>query len=293
MQQQVEEILSAHIDPDEVEGLMKPDERKRHIDIATQLAAPQSILALKSLLGPIAQDWGQQKGIGPVALQQFWEHRRAQPLQRFVPCPQAHLRGMVRGWFTARILGLLDFSGDDGLIRIARDGQSPVAFPDPSLSPTQSNDRLGPVLESLGLAYVEAAEQGSLEPLEAYVRLLDLGKSDDGGILHYDNLNTRLARWIESGRPDAYALTRMSPVKLDDLQDSATWQDRARAVTAVLDEVETGYRREFAGLEQSWDINRGRLSRAPLWTGLWPLIGEELQRLREVVERHAPEDGLR
>ncbi len=293
MQAPVENILSPRIGADQVADLMAPDERRRHIDIASQLAAPQSVLALKSLLGPIAEDWGRQKGIGSVALQQFWEHRRARPLQRFVPCPQAHLRGLVRGWFTARILGLLDPSPADGTILIARDDRSPVAFPNPPLTPTHRQDRLGPVLEALGLAYVEVAERGNLAPLEAYVRLLDLGKSGDGGILHYDSLNARLAQWIESGRPDPFALTDMSPSPLADLSTSDTWQERAAAVAGVLDDVCSGYETEYASLERDWDRNPGKLSRAPLWTGLWPLLGEELRRLRRVVDSYAPDDGMR
>ncbi len=293
MQAPVEDVLSPRIGAERVAELMTPDERRRHIDIASQLAAPQSVLALKSLLGPIAEDWGKKKGLGSEAQQLFWEHRRTRPLQRFVPCPQAHLRGLVRGWFTARILGLLDPSGADGTILIARGDRSPVAFPNPSLSPTHPQDRLGPVLEALGLAYVEVAERGSLEPLEAYVRLLDLGKSGGGGILHYDSLNARLVSWIESGRPDGNALTGMTPAALGDLPDTATWRDRAEAVAEVLVEVRSDYETDYAELERNWDINHGRLSRAPLWTGLWPLIGDELGRLREAVKNHAPDVGLR
>ena len=293
MQQPVEDVLTPKIGAEQVSELMTPDERRRHIDIGSQLAAPQSVLALKSLLGPIAEDWGKQKGVGPVALQQFWEHRRARPLQRFVPCPQAHLRALVRGWFTARILGLLDTAGAGGTILIARDDRSPAAFPNPSLSPTHRNDRLGPVLEALGLAFVEVAERSSLEPLDAYSRLLDLGKSADGGILHYDSLNPRLARWVESGRRDPFAITTMAPSSLADLATTATWKDRAEAVAGVLHDVETGYEADYAELGRDWDRNPGRLSRAPLWAGLWPLIGEELQRLRRIIEGHTPDDGLR
>ena len=293
MQTAVEGVLSPKLGGDQVAKLMTHDDRRRHIDIASQLAAPQSVLALKSLLKPIAQDWGKQKGVGPVARQQFWLHRRARPLQRFVPCPQAHLRGLVRGWFTARILGLLNPLGADGTILIARDDQSPVAFPSPSLSPVHAKDRLGPVLEALGLAYVEVAEHGSLEPLEAYVRLLDLGKSGDGGILHYDSLNHRLAHWIESGRTDPFALTDMAPASLAKLPETATWQDRAEKIAGVLDRQNSSYETEYAELKREWDKNPGKLSRAPLWTGLWPLIGEELRRIREVVKSHAPDEGLR
>jgi hypothetical protein len=293
MQAPVEDILSPRIGADAVAELMTHDERRRHIDIASQLAAPQSVLALKSLLTPIAADWGKQKGLGTVALRQFWEHRRARTLQRFVPCPQAHLRCLVRGWFTARLLGLLDPAGADGAILVARDGKSPVAFPNPSLSPAHGRDRLGPTLESLGLAYVEVAERGSLEPLEAYVRLLDLGTSGTGGILHYDSLNPQLARWIESGRPDPCSFDGKVPASLAALATDATWRQRADAVDRMLADVRSGYETEYDALKEDWDKNPGKLSKAPLWTGLWPLIGEETDRLRRAVAGHVPDDGLR
>ena len=289
----VEEVLSnkAKIDAETLAELMNDDPRRTHIDIATQLAAPQSVLAIRSLLAPIAADWGRAKGEGPGQRQQFWAHRRARPLQRFVPLPQAHLRCLVRGWFTAGMLGLRDASAGDGTILIARGGgRRPVAFPNPALSPIRGDDRLGPVLEALGLAYVEVAERQSLEPLEAYVMLRDLGTSADGGILHYDTLNRRLARWIETGRPDPDALGDMNPAHLS---AATNFEDRRTALVGALDEVDSGYRDEYKNLSDAWDRNHGRLSTAPLWTGLWPLIGEELQRLRRVIEVHTPDSGLR
>ncbi len=291
MQKSVEEVLANKIDADTLAELMNDDQRRTHIDIATQLAAPQSVLAIRSLLAPIAADWGRKKGNGPVAMQQFWEHRRARSLQRYAPVPQAHLRCLVRGWFTAGMLGLLDASADDGTILIARGGAwTPARFPNPTLSKIRRADRLGPVLEALGLAYVEVAERQSLEPLQAYVALRDLGTSADGGILRYDTLNGRLARWIETGGPDPDALAEMNPPHLS---QAATFADRRTVLVAALDEVASDYRDDYETLSEAWDRNHGRLSTAPLWTGLWPLIGEELQRLRRAVEAHAPDSGLR
>ncbi len=296
MEKKVSSELAPIIGAEQVGKLMKPDQHARHIDVASQLAAPQSILALKSVLAPIAQDWDQQKSIGEVAIQQFWQHRRAQYLQRFVPCPQAHLRCLVRGWFTSQMLGLLDPAGTNGLIQIARHGKHPATFPNPFLSKIQRvenrYDRLGPVLESLGLAYVEAAASGSLEPLEAYVSLLELGKSGDGGILHYESINQRLATWIESGQPVEGALTGLKPARLGNLSDTATWQDRATAIAEVLDDVYRGYRDEYEKLRKDWEIKPGLRSRAPLWTGLWPLLGDEVERLSQAVKAHFPDDGL-
>lgn len=291
MQKLVEGILAQKIDPDTLKDLMNDDPRTTHIDIATQLAAPQSVLAMKSLLAPIAEDWGRQQGNGPVAMQQFWKHRRARPLQRFVPVPQAHLRCLVRGWFTAGMLGLLDTSAADGTILIARDnGRDPVRFPNPALSPISRRDRLGPVLEALGLAYVEVAKRRSLEPLEAYVQLRNLGTSADRGILHYDGVNRRLAQWIETGRPDPHALGDMNPRHLS---DAANTENRVAELAGAIHELDSGYRTEYDDLANQWDQASGKLSTAPLWTGLWPLIGEELQKLHRAVKSHKPDDGLR
>ena len=291
MQERVEDRLATKINAQRLAALMNDDERRTHIDIATQLAAPQSVLAIKSLLAPIAADWGRQKGGNPVKRKLFWQCRRTRPLQRFIPVPQAHLRCLVRGWFTAGILGLLDTSADDGTILIARGGgRDPAGFPNPSLSPIRRADRLGPVLEALGLAYVEVAERQGLEPLQPYVALRNLGTSADGAILRYDTLNPRLARWIETGGPDPDALTDMNPPHL---AQATSFDDRRSALIAALEEVSSEYRDDYKTLSDEWDRNHGRLSTAPLWTGLWPLIGEELQRLREAVKSHTPDSGLR
>ncbi|WP_419918447.1 tubulin-like doman-containing protein [Candidatus Poriferisocius sp.] len=290
--EKVTDLLSKYLKADQVEELMKYDQLTRHIDVASQLAAPQSILALKSVLAPIAQDWDGQKAIGEVARQQFWHHRRAQYLQRFVPAPQAHLRCLVRGWFTAQVLGLLDTDGPDGSIQIARDGKSPTTFPNPLLSPIKRGDRLGPLLESLSLAYVETAASATLEPLESYVSLLELGRSGDGGVLHYDNVNRRLAEWIETGQPDKGAITTMKPARLANMPETATWGERAEALAGVLDGESKRYENEYANYQRDWGFNPGLLSRVPLWTGLWPLLGEELQKLSDKIVEHSPEESL-
>lgn len=302
MEMRVKEMLAPILGADVVAKLLQADERRRHIDITSTLASPQSVLAVRSLLHPISQDWGKRSA--PVTdrpeiqIQAFWEHRRARPLQRFVPVPQAHLRCLVRGWFTARILGRLDATAADGRIMIARDGKSPATFPHPSLPtpatpPGQSADRLGPVLEALALAYLSVSERGDLEPLEPYVQLLELGMSGDSGILYYDRLNVRLASWLESGAPDPHALTDMSPPSVAGLSEDASWRERVTALTGALDKVDRDYKTDYENLKDDWDRYPSKLSRVPLWTGLWPLIGEELQRLRRAVESHTPDDGLR
>ncbi|MCY3560773.1 MAG: hypothetical protein OXH20_06335 [bacterium] len=301
MESKVREMLAPILGADVVATLLQADERRRHIDITSTLASPQSVLAVRSLLDPISRDWGKRSASvtdsPETQIQAFWEHRRARPLQRFVPVPQAHLRCLVRGWFTAGVLGRWN-AATDGTIEIARDGKSPAKFPHPSLPmpPTfkcQAADRLGPVLEALSLAYLSVSKRGDLEPLEPYVQLLELGMSGDGGILYYERLNVRLANWLESGDLDPYRLTNMYPPSVAGLNRDASWRERVTTLVDALDELNKGYKADYEKIEDDWDKCPKNLSRAPLWTGLWPLIGEELQRLREAVKSHTPDSGLR
>ena len=85
----------------------------------------------------------------------------------------------------------------------------------------------------------------------------------------------------------------MDPPSVAGLNRDASWRERVTTLVDALDELNKGYKADYEKIEDDWDKCPKNLSRAPLWTGLWPLIGEELQRLREAVEAHTPDSGLR
>lgn len=278
---------------DEANKLFNADPNAQHISITAQLLAPQPVLAIRSLLNPIAADWARAKNAGQGAIDKFWHYRRSSVLQRFVPCPQEHLRAMVRGWFTGRLLGLIRID-DDGAVTVAREAKPPAAFPFPSLSKANDvRDPMAVVLESLSLAYVEAARVGGLESLRAYDRLLELGCSGapSGGVKDYERLNRYLSDWVKSGTQRREALEPLHA----HLKKAPTEGDgevlRREALVKVFAAARRDWQDAFRKCEQRWTTYPDYHSKAPLWTGLWPLIGEELDRLRDAAGGHVADDG--
>ena len=185
------------------------DEKIKHVDITSFIPSPLSPLVMDSLLRPVADHRTKVNLAGSNALQDFWSFRRARPLQRFIPVPQSILLSMIRGWFTARFLGLIKTSRDQAF-EIARDGNNPAKFPHPFLTPNpQLMDYLPILLEALPLAYVEVNASGRLAPLAPYIVLRDLGKTNPDGVsgnYSYEQLSPKLDSWVETGQfPDAIA----------------------------------------------------------------------------------------
>ena len=295
IQAELMDTLAAQgIGPGEAKDLFNADSKAQHISITAQLSAPRSVLAISSLLTPITGDWAAAEAGGQGAVGRFWQYRRSRILQRFVPCPQEHLRAMVRGWFTGRLLGLIRIDGS-GAVSVAREDGDSVTFPDPTLSqPRDPRDPIAVVLESLCLSYVEAARIGGLEPLRPYDRLLELGCSGrpDDGIKDYESLNRCLSDWIESGtrRAEALELLHADLRKAPTPDSTDARQHRREALAKSLDSASRAWSDAYKQYEQIWAKDPGRFSKAPLWTGLWPLIGEELDRIREAVSRHDAHD---
>ena len=163
------------LNDDDIEGLLSSDASIKHIDITSALAAPVSVLVVESLLRPIAERWYQCDT--PTRRKDFWTRRRAQPLDSFVPVPQALLRCMVRGWFTGRLLGRISRDGDSYVIYSSRT-RGPVAFPPNFLSVSRASgeqDSLALVLEALALAYVDVCRTGDVGSTPALYRIARVG----------------------------------------------------------------------------------------------------------------------
>ena len=179
-----------------------------HIDVISQLDSPVSPLVVKSLMQPISNSWTAASSSG-VARGSFWSNRRGRTLREFVPVPQEHLHAMVRGWFTGKLLGIIQ--GDVGKeVSIVRDisDRTPswVSFPFPTLTePLDFRDQLPTILESLTLAYAEVGTVSSLSPLGPYLALRDLGTSMPSAtaeLYSYKSLNPALQQWLKNGQLD-------------------------------------------------------------------------------------------
>ena len=270
---------------DKFEDLLTNDAELPYIDVISQLSAPVSPIVLDSLMSPIGEAWSKAKSTSGGQML-FWELRRTRPLREFVPVPQRHLRCMIRGWFTGRILGLISTS--EMPYRIVHDllgvNTRMVQFPQRFLTSTSPNtrDELPFTLESMPLAMVEVNRSASTSALEPYVALRDLGMTDPSGndVLAYPRLHPALRGWIETGTvPGAGRIPGVGQVH-PSLRGASDATERRAALDALLGEVKGEYEKAYASYRDDIQRDRRRLSVPPLWPGLHDEIQVALDAIR-------------
>lgn len=282
----IREILSSAlgVDGQEVWESALTSARNIHsITISSTLGAAHDPLVFSSVMDPIVSGWNTAKQQS-AARTNFWDNRRARPVEQFAPASHEVLLAMTRGWFTAVMLGRLD--RDE--LQITRRGRV-VEFPQMLLrDPSNERDRLPTLLESLGLAYAEVVNHKRLSFLDAYLELRDLGLSPglanhkSAGL--YENPNADLALWVRSG--DLGHVIAKPTVELfaGTSLDSATPQDRRDAAVGLLQRV-LG---EYDDTLQEY-VRRSREDKSllgpnhPLWPGMWSLIERSLVDLKGVI----------
>lgn len=282
-------LSRAGINDDEIGRALTSDSSVDHIDITSALGAPISVLAVESLLRPISERWFQLNSVGQRNA--FWARRRAQPLESFIPAPQALIRCMVRGWFTGRLLGLVRPVDGSWAVWIPRDERC-VSFSREWLSAPRASrdqDSLALVLESLALAYVEVSRNGTLQPLLPYIELRELGRSKpEGGLLGYESLSPVLDRWVTDGLIDAEAGDAAVLISERISDGDSTPAERLSRLAAVCREVISGYEQLYSESQAQWRSQPALLSTAPHWTGLWEChMSPALNDIAQAAERQA------
>lgn len=284
VEKQVSEVLVASgVDDKKVPGIMGNDASLKHIDITSILHAPHSLLAMKSLIQPIADAWGKASSLAGSRYA-FWRHRRGQPLDKFVPVPQSMLLCMIRGWFTGILLGHIDPGDGSGPASIMSPSSgSVVEFPHPFLTErSQPSERLGQVLESLALANMSVGVKGDLAPLAPYKALRDLGKAD-ADLSSYKQPAPMLQRWIDSGDLGA-AITgahRFLQEIEAALESAPAPGRRAEALADLFSKSRRGYEQQHREEQESWSRDPAKITEAPLWVGLWNPMSRALEQLSE------------
>ena len=277
---------------EEIPSILGTDGTLNYVDITTSLHSPHSLLVMKSLMDPIGGAWNKVRNM-PAARADFWMCRRGKPLDKFVPVPQSLLLCMIRGWFTGKLLGHIDIGNGDEPVRIARsDGET--EFPYPFLTPNHENvERLAQVMEVLGLAYVKVGFKSSLEPLNAYIALRELGRSDSGlDMATYSRLNPALRRWIREG--DVHnRIVDLDP-NLEIFRSKLTLNaghseayQRAASLSRLLQEVLSSYSSRYDRERSKWSNAPATISDAPLWTGLWPQMSQALAQMSQACKDEA------
>lgn len=270
-------LAHAELQDEDINAVLNSDASVSHIDITSSLPAPVSVLAVESLLRPIAERWHQCDT--PILRSNFWSRRRAQTLEAFVPVPQALLRCLARGWYTGRMLGLIARKGESFEV-YSPDKRAPVPFPPHFLSTPRAPgevDMLALVLEALALAYVEVCRTGTLDSLVAYQVLRDLGRSGPGHALYsYSWLNPALEEWIERGSTPAEALATpllsvepTAAVTAQQSHDLTEPRGRAASVADFCNQTRATYQHLFDENGRECEAEPATMSRSPHWIGLW------------------------
>ena len=259
-----------------------------HIDVVSQLDSPVSPLVIKSLMQPISNSWTQARSSG-VARGGFWTYRRARTLKEFVPVPQEHLRAMIRGWFTAKLLNLV-FSTEAETISIVHEvgtrSQKVVRFPEKFLSSSNiKKDELPMVLEALPLAYATVGTAGNLDSLLPYIALRDLGMEKAGalqGMYDYAQCNPVLAHWIETGQiENSSSIPGWKGVRQE--IDGASSNERVSKLTQFLDAQIAEYEKLYDDYLHKVSMNPALLSRPPYWPELKSDIEAALSEIRDAA----------
>ena len=212
------------------------------IDVFTVLSEPYEPVVFNSLMRPIASDWG-AKSKTDAQRSEFWRWRRSRPLTESLPFSPSILNSMVRGWFTASLLGHLTVT-DDGVSIFAPapvgKGGAPSQFPWPTLTRVKpaSPELLPALLESVNLAMLEVNTTESLAPMRPYERLLALGAGAA------DGLSEELENWVTNG-------SNLSP----DVPGSVTdWEARRAEAVKKLEGLTRRFTEHFETVSQRTEL---------------------------------------
>ncbi len=127
-------------------------DRVKRISIYSMLEGALHPAVFRSLIDPIADGYSAAARAG--RLRDFWKWRRSRPLARSIPLPTPMVRALVRGWFIARVLGLLTVSQENGatVVRFEK-GKGGEVIDSPPLVTMPGENRprqFGAFLETLG-----------------------------------------------------------------------------------------------------------------------------------------------
>ena len=221
------------------------------IDAFAVLSEPYHPVVFDSLMKPIAEEWGDRSKTAD-GREEFWRWRRARSLPEFIPTAPAVRRAMIRGWFTASILGQITFDNLEAKIFVPNpvggNGKW-VSFPHPPLAAgiIAPHDYLPLALESMPLAFVDVAVDAKITPMEPYKRLRAVGTSGGGGLESYESSNPELNQWIERGvLPQGAPVP--NPANAGTSDDD--WESRREAIVKRADALARQYQQLFQDQER-------------------------------------------
>ncbi len=182
--------------------------RMSSIEIFTQLETSVNPLVMDSLMGNISTQWSAASSEFDSRTT-FMTWRRGRELPEAIPAHPTQWMRMLQGWHVARLLNLLandtshsSYSQTGPKVSIWIDPTSKfTGFPHPlysSQTVRNVDDYPGVILESLAIAMANCSLAQSLDPLEPYKRLVELGGGDNDDWVALNN-------WIRKGQVESGA----------------------------------------------------------------------------------------
>lgn len=225
----------------------------RSIEIFTQLDVSVNPIVMGSLLGPIASEWVSASS-NYSSRSSFMNWRRARELPEAIPAQEERWMAMLRGWHVARLLNL--FENDVKHSSYQEKGPKVSIWTDPSKGwmmfpyPLHSSqvaknvdDYPAVILDSLIIALANSFHETSLQPLEPYQRLMQLGGGDQQQWADLEN-------WILIGGTQPGAPTPR-PERAGSSSDSPN--TRKEVSTAYLTEMSDKFEARMTGLDAHVD----------------------------------------
>jgi hypothetical protein len=200
------------------------------IDIFTTYVSRVEHFVMSNLMKPVSELWGSVKGIQKNK-DGFLQWRDSRPIVETIPWSPDKIDSAIRGWYFAKLLGLVVEKKEPGAKYIPRlaiydtnlGDDSYVDFPYPlnylgAVVPTE--DQISAVLGSVGIGYAEC--QQDMSPIRHFEILAELGGGRRNR-LAAELINVHLENWI---RQDVSFLDQPNSPK----PDSAIAGDRGMTV---------------------------------------------------------------
>ena len=189
--------LDAGVDAKKLVAGWFRDQNAHSIEFFTMLGFPVQPIVMQSIMDPVATDWNKKNG-DQKSRSAFMRWSRGRLLRESVPMDAKAFQMLIKGWYVASALELLDEQpnaqlGPKIMVR-QKSTHEYVSFPHPLFyaGELDSNDYLGAVIESVSIAQALCTTQGSLKPLEPYQRLIDLAGQEK-------TLAPELSHWLSTG----------------------------------------------------------------------------------------------
>ncbi len=256
-------------------------DRVKRISIYSMLEGALHPAVFRSLIDPIADGYSAAARAG--RLRDFWKWRRSRPLAQSIPLPTPMVRALVRGWFIARVLGLLTVGQDNGatVVRFEK-GKGGVVIDSPPLVTTPGENRprqFGAFLETLALAIPYSADAGKPdEMLGIFQALIDLGRnpgSMGAEMGEFRELSPVLEEWVSAGT----AFGQEAGVTQIEFEEAGK---RATALADLITKLDEDYARHAEE-----ERREGRIGPENAWLGATDLIHEELHRMAVALQVRA------